>query len=75
MDCGIAYADEKGKDFYGNPWILDSIPENMLSVEVRRLKNEGYQNVIPFLFGEDKEEREIFTWEYVNANKITKFMC
>jgi len=71
----IAYADEKGKDLNGIPWIFDDIDdiEECMS-KVLDMISDGYKNVIPFQFDNKRKQNieETFDWEYVETHRIDK---
>lgn len=67
----IAYADKKGKDFNGIPWILDDLNNKEECLDKsEEMVQEGYVNVIPFQFEQRRKKNEEFDWGYVKNNKI-----
>lgn len=66
----IAYKDKYGKDYNGNPWILDFGEDKKAALEDREKMNQrNFQDVTLFTATEDEIEGTI-TWEFVNNHKI-----
>ncbi len=71
----IAYADEKGKDLNGIPWIFDDInnEEECMSKTLEMI-SDGFKSVIPFHFDNERKQNieKEFDWEYVKKHRIDK---
>ena len=69
----IAYADEKGKDFNGAPWIFDDInnKEECISKASEMVLN-GFKSVTPFHFDDKRKQNieEVFDWKYVREHEL-----